>query len=192
MINNDKLTSKKLSRTLDALQVDNDWTLYLDRDGVINNLIENNYVKNVSEFILTEFIKANIKFLSKKFRHIIVITNQQGVGKKLMTEKQLIEIHQYMIEMIKNYGGRIDKVLYCTDLENTGSKRRKPEIGMGLESLMLYPEIIKKKSVMIGDSISDKLFAKEFGINFILLSKQNYNKKILAVIKAPNIKRIVG
>jgi histidinol-phosphate phosphatase family protein len=161
------IISNNIKESLQKLNIEPDWTLYLDRDGVINKQILNGYVINNSQLILTDFIINNISYFSRIFKYIIIITNQQGVGKGLMTEYELIEVNRYLIKLLKKHGGRIDKVYYCTELKSSKSQRRKPEIGMGTESLKDFPSINKQKSIMIGDSNSDKLFAEKFGIKFI-------------------------
>ncbi len=68
-----------------------------------------------------------------------------------------------MISEIKKHQGRIDKIYYCTATENK-NPYRKPNIGMGLLALRDFPDIDLQKTVMIGDSESDMLFAKKMGI----------------------------
>ena len=71
-------------------KIDNSWTLFLDRDGVINRKLEGDYVKTIEEFeFLPNSLKAIVAF-SNYFHKIIVVTNQQGISKKLMTENDLI------------------------------------------------------------------------------------------------------
>ena len=76
------------------------WTLFLDRDGVINEKIENDYVKSWSEFTFVEKSVETISFLSKIFGKIILVTNQRGVGRGLMSELDLISIHKRMIDLL--------------------------------------------------------------------------------------------
>ena len=65
-----------------SFKIDKTWTLFLDRDGVINVKRDNDYVKNWEEFV---FINGSIKAISrltKVFGRIIIVTNQRGVGKE--------------------------------------------------------------------------------------------------------------
>jgi histidinol-phosphate phosphatase family protein len=134
-------------------------TLFLDRDGVINRLRPNDYVKCWEEFeFLPGVFEAFAKW-NKHFRHIIVVTNQRGVGKGLMTENDLNEIHSRMITEIEKHGGRIDKIYYCTAL-NDDDVNRKPNIGMALQAKHDFPDIDFSKSLMIGDSEGDMKFAE--------------------------------
>ena len=143
-------------------------TLFLDRDGVINRLRPNDYVKCWEEF---EFMPGIIEEIAKwnlKFKYIIVITNQRGIGKGLMDEKDLNKIHKNMVSIIRIFGGRIDKIYYCADVDDD-SPNRKPNIGMALQAKKDFPEIEFTKSLMIGDSESDEAFAKNINCKFLMI-----------------------
>ena len=151
--------------------MDKDWTLFLDRDGVINYKIENDYVKNWSQFkFLPDALKA-VKGLSKIFGKIIIVTNQRGIGKGLMTKKDLLEVHRNMLTNISGAGGRIDKIYYCPCDIDDNSRYRKPNIGMALQAKKDFPEIDFSKSIVVGDSLSDMEFGKKSGMLTILISK---------------------
>jgi len=142
------------------------WTLFLDRDGVINKKRENDYVKNWSEFsFINGSIDAISKF-SKVFGTIIIVTNQRGVGRGLMKEDDLIAIHDKMISEITLNGGKIDKIYYCTEVSEF-AVCRKPNIGMAREAMLDFPEIDFKKSIIVGDSISDLMFGQKLGMKKI-------------------------
>lgn len=154
------------------MKVDNSWTLFLDRDGVINKKIENNYVKCWEEF---EFICGSLEAignLSKKFGKIIIVTNQRGIGKGLMAESDLFFIHDKMLSEIKKNHGHIDKIYFCADISEK-SQNRKPNIGMALMAKIDFPEIEFNKSVIIGDSESDIQFGKRLGMKTILIQNKN-------------------
>lgn len=141
-------------------------TLLLDRDGVINKLRPNDYVKCWSEFEFLPDVFETLKAWSNHFKYIFIVTNQRGVGKGMMTEDDLHEVHRQMVNEIENHGGRIDGIYYCTALTEEDINR-KPGIGMFLQILRDYPEIKKENCMMIGDSDSDMMFAKNCGIKGI-------------------------
>lgn len=138
-------------------------TLLLDRDGVINRLRPNDYVKCWEEFEFLPEIFDALKKWNVHFKYIFVVTNQRGVGKGVMTEKALLGIHQRMVAEIELRGGRIDKIYYCTALIEEDN-RRKPGSGMFLDILKDYPNVNPNTCLMIGDSESDMEFAKNCGI----------------------------
>jgi D-glycero-D-manno-heptose 1,7-bisphosphate phosphatase len=149
--------------------VDASWTLFLDRDGVINERIDNDYVRNWDDFSFFPRTPQAIASLSEIFGKVIVVTNQQGIGKGLMTEKELNEVHRLLRKTIDLMDGRIDKIYHCPDLAASNSPNRKPNTGMGLQAKQDFPMIDFKKSIMVGDSASDIEFGKRLGMTTILI-----------------------
>jgi D-glycero-alpha-D-manno-heptose 1-phosphate guanylyltransferase len=144
--------------------------LFLDRDGVINKHLPGDYVKNIAQFeFLPGVLDAIIKF-NHFFSRIVIVTNQQGIGKNLYSEKDLNEVHQFMTTKIKEAGGTIDAIYFCPSLEIENPICRKPNVGMGLQAKRDFPDIDFKQSVMIGDSMSDMQFGRNLGMFTILIS----------------------
>lgn len=79
--------------------------LILDRDGVVNITKPNGYISSFSEFVFTDGFKSNIKLLSECFDRIFITTNQAGIGKGIMTENELLTLHECMLSEIKKLGG---------------------------------------------------------------------------------------
>lgn len=155
---------------LHDLHINNSWSLFLDRDGVINTRLIDDYVKTWNEFEFIDGVLEAIKIFSGIFGKIVVVTNQQGIGKGLMTMEQLNIIHSKMIETIQNNGGRIDKIYICPFKKEEKSILRKPAVGMGLQAKKDFPEIHFKKSIMIGDSDTDMIFGKRLKMKTIFIS----------------------
>ena len=140
--------------------------LFLDRDGVINRHRPDDYVKTWEEFEFLPGILKTLAVWNKRFKNILVVTNQRGVGKGLMSEVTMLDIHWRMIAEIEQHGGRIDKIYYCTDLNND-SPNRKPNIGMALQAKADFPDIDFAKSIMVGDSESDMEFGRRAGMKIM-------------------------
>lgn len=158
---------------LKNLNIKDNWSVFIDRDGVINRRIIGDYVKRIEDFhFLDGSIDAIVGF-QKHFKHIFIVTNQQGVGKGEMTEGDLHKIHNYMLDQITKAGGRVDAIYFCPALKDSGDKCRKPEIGMALQAKKEFPEIDFKKSIMIGDSLSDMAFGKNAGMQTIFIDAQD-------------------
>lgn len=152
-------------------------SLFLDRDGVINRHRPSDYVKTLEEF---EFLPGSLKalsLLSPLFKHIFIVTNQRGVGKGIMTARSLEQIHVYMLDEIIRHQGRIDHIYVCTDVE-TESFNRKPQPGMARQALQDYPDISFSQSIMVGDSISDLLFAGNAGMRAVFIDAGLEKKEI--------------
>jgi histidinol-phosphate phosphatase family protein len=117
--------------------IDSTWTLFLDRDGVINQQIPNDYVRKWDSFIFNQGALAALQRFAKVFSRIVIVTNQQGIGKGLMTIEDLQHIHERMMQEITKAGGRIDAIYAATPLiANDVNGMRKPNIGMALQAKM--------------------------------------------------------
>lgn len=161
--------------TLKNLNIDKSWTLFLDRDGVINKKLDNDYVKHWIEFEFIDGAIDAIRFLSDTFGRIVIVTNQQGIGKKLYRLEDLEIIHKNMMYEIGYHGGRIDKVYFSPYLAAENHPTRKPGIGMALAAQKDFPEIDFKKSIIVGDSISDMEFGRTAGMVTIYISEDIRN-----------------
>lgn len=154
---------------LNKLYIQQDWTLFLDRDGVINHEKKEDYIRNWTEF---EFYKESLlalPILAQKFNKIIITTNQKGIGKGLMSADDLALIHQNMTNKIVELGGRIDAIYYCPDLDNA-SINRKPQPGMAYQAKTTFPEIDFKRSIMVGNRMSDMEFGRNAGMHTVYLA----------------------
>lgn len=140
--------------------------LFLDRDGVLNVLRHNDYVKCPAELEILPGVKEAMTLLRKHYNLVIIVTNQQGIGKGLMTEADLAEVHAKLQEEL---GGTVDRIYYCPELERANSFRRKPNIGMALQARRDYPGLRLKESVMVGDSMTDMLFGRRAGMQTVLV-----------------------
>ena len=165
--------------TLKNLNINKNWTLFLDRDGVINKKIDNDYVKQWIEFEFIEGVLDALKFLNTVFGNIIVVTNQQGIGKKLYRKEDLEIIHKNMLYEIAYHGGKIDKVYFSPYLKSENHPYRKPGIGMALKAKEDISTINFKQSIMVGDSMSDMEFGRNAGMKTIYISEEiTENNKI--------------
>ncbi len=165
--------------TLKNLHIDKTWTLFLDRDGVINKKLENDYVKHWIEFEFLDGVIDAIKYFNSIFGKIVVVTNQQGIGKRLYRVEDLELIHKNMLYEISYHGGKIDKVYFSPYLSSENHPTRKPGIGMALQAKEDFPEIDFKRSIIIGDSMSDIEFGKNAGMKTIYISEvKNEDSKI--------------
>ncbi len=153
---------------IDLSEINSDWTLFLDRDGVINHEKQNDYIHTWDEFIFYDGVLAAIEIFAKIFKRIVIVTNQKGVGKGLTKETDLQIIHQNMQVVIEKANGRIDAIYYCKDLEDT-SPNRKPQPGMGLQAVEQFPDIDLTKAIMVGNTISDMKFGRNLNVYTVFL-----------------------
>ncbi len=172
---------------------------FLDRDGVINRLpAPHCYITKTEDFVLNPGIIEVLKNLAVQNFEFIIVTNQRGIARGLMSEKDLLKIHSHMEKQFEVHDIKLLDVIYCPHEKNI-CDCRKPKPGMLKTCLKKYP-IDLAQSLFISDSIEDLQMAKNFGIgtqihitankpletlNFIIPSLKNTkNKKIrIAFIK---------
>ncbi len=159
-------------RITNQVQIDRSWTLFLDRDGVINVESVGSYITNWNEFQFCGGALEAIKQLSEVFGTIVVVTNQRGVGRGIMTIEALKEISTNMKTAVAEAGGRIDMVYVATAVQDD-DHNRKPNTGMALQAREDFPQIDFRKSVMVGNSMSDMEFGKKLAMHTVFLTTKH-------------------
>jgi len=153
--------------SLNLTAIDSTWTLFLDRDGVINQEIHPQYINTWEEFKFYDGVKVAIQLFTQKFNRIIVVTNQRGVAKGLTKLEDLLLIHRNMLLEVENVGGKIDAIYYCAEMD---SPNRKPNPGMGLQAAKDFADIDLNKAIMVGNTLSDMQFGRNLGIKTVFLT----------------------
>lgn len=153
-------------------QVDKSWTLFLDRDGVINVETVGSYITTWDEFKFNEGAVEALQLLSEIFGAIVVVTNQRGVGRGIMTVDDLRGISNNMTAQVIAGGGRIDKIYSCTAVSDD-DHNRKPNTGMAVQAKEDFPQIDFKKSVIVGNSLSDMEFGKRLAMHTVFLTTKH-------------------
>lgn len=164
---------------MQQIHIDSSWTLFLDRDGVINKNIDKSYVLDWDQFEFMDGVLETMPKLTKLFSQIIVVTNQQCIAKGLITENELNEIHQNMMNMIELNGGQIDAVYFAPDMESETNNLRKPKSGMAYLAQNDFPNIDFNKCIMVGDKLSDMQFGKSVGMTTICLSSNSKESDLI-------------
>jgi D-glycero-D-manno-heptose 1,7-bisphosphate phosphatase len=152
---------------IDLKAIDKTWTLFLDRDGVINHEKHLDYIHTWEEFKFYDGAKVAIQIFTQKFNRIIVATNQKGIGKGVTKMEDVKIIHQKMTADIEAVGGKIDAVYFCPDME---SPNRKPNPGMGLQATKDFSDIDLTKAIMVGNTLSDMHFGRNLGVKNVFLT----------------------
>jgi len=158
-------------------------SLFLDRDGVINKRLPGRYVTHVGAFEFCEGVVEALRLLSAKFDPIVIVTNQAGVGKELMTYEDLEAIHQHMLTEINRGGGRIDKIYVCTELQDEEDNCRKPSPAMGVRAMMDFKKIKPQNTWMVGDSVVDIQFGQNLGFKTCLITGHDEQAEDLKKMK---------
>ena len=147
-------------------------TVFLDRDGVINvKAPEGDYIKSWSEFHFLPGAIEAIRLLNDHNWHVVIITNQRGIARQLMTMHDLNRIHFFLEEELQNHGAHVDGIYVCPHEKGT-CHCRKPDIGLFMQAEQDFP-VDKSKSWMIGDSQSDIEAGRNYGIRTISVVNLN-------------------
>ncbi|MCH8290786.1 D-glycero-beta-D-manno-heptose 1,7-bisphosphate 7-phosphatase [Candidatus Poribacteria bacterium] len=158
--------------------------IFLDRDGVINRNLDNDYVKSWDEF---EFIPNSleaIKCLTDAGYPLIVITNQACINKGLVLPQTLDWIHQEMLSEIEHAGGYIQAIYHCPHRDEDQCDCRKPKPGMLIQASHEH-HIDLPNSYLIGDSMRDIEAGKRIGCRTFLVLTGNGSKAHQQQIEAP-------
>lgn len=157
------------NKPLDLATTSHDWTLFLDRDGVLNIEKDDDYILNWSEFQFYDTTLEALAILRPLFARIFLVTNQKGVGRGLMSLADLDNIHSNMLSSIQAKGGGLDHLFFCTDVESD-SPNRKPNPGMAFQAKTVYPAVDFNKSIMVGNRPSDMAFGKNAGMYTVFVA----------------------
>ena len=151
--------------------------VFLDRDGVINKKKpEGEYVLSVEDFEILPGVAEAINLLNRKGYIVIVVTNQRGVARGLLSHEKLTEIHEYLMREISKKGAYINGIYACThDKGQCDCRKPKP----GLITKALEEHLIDiQNSYMIGDAVSDMEAGREAGAKCIFLERAGEKNKV--------------
>jgi D-glycero-D-manno-heptose 1,7-bisphosphate phosphatase len=141
--------------------------VFLDRDGVLN-ADSDEYIKSWAEFTFYPGVFAALRRLREAGCEVYLVTNQQGVGKGLLTHRTLLDILLRLRLTVREHGGLIHGVAYCRHLKTEGCACRKPKPGM-LHKLAMKYGLDLARSVFVGDSCTDVECGQAVGCATILL-----------------------
>ena len=155
--------------------------IFLDRDGVLNKN-RDDYVKSTKELEIFSNIGKEILKLKMKGFLIIVITNQSVINRKIITIKELEEIHLTIQKFLMKNNTSIDKFYFCPHRPDENCDCRKPKPGLILQAINEF-SIDVSKSWMVGDSKTDIQAGEKAGCKTILLKKNDSFTNILKIIE---------
>lgn len=141
--------------------------IFLDRDGVLNEN-RSDYVKNAREFVLYPDALEALAYLAGKQISVIVISNQSGLGRGIISWEDFWEMHHAMIRQVGERGGNILAAFYCPHRPDECCDCRKPAPGMLLAACRLFG-IAPGETAFIGDRDSDVEAAANVGCGAIRL-----------------------
>lgn len=149
----------------------------LDRDGVINE-DRTDFVKSPAELVFIPKALEAIARLNAHGHKLVIATNQSCIGRGIINEEQLTEIHGKLKDSLAKLSGRLDDILVAPDAPWTATDRRKPGPGMLIEAMRKF-NVAAHETVFIGDSARDIEAAKSANCHRILV-QTGKGKKTLA------------
>jgi len=142
--------------------------VFLDRDGVINKRAkDHDYIKNWDQFEFLPNVARTIRSLNKNFL-VVVVSNQRGMSRGIMTMSDVLDINRKMQSALKKDKAAIDKIYICPHSLKDNCSCRKPKPGLLLAAARDL-DIDLTKSYIVGDSMSDIEAGKKAGCKTIFL-----------------------
>ena len=139
----------------------------LDRDGVINE-DSASYIKSPDEWRPIPGSLEAVARLNQAGFHVVLATNQSGVGRGLFEVSTLNAIHDKMQRSLAQLGGRIDAIFFCPHAEEANCACRKPKSGL-LEEIARRFNVELKGVPSVGDALRDLQAAAAVGAAPILV-----------------------
>ncbi len=146
--------------------------VFLDRDGIVNRRLVGDYVRSIDQFEFLPEIFAVLPEIRRSGRLAVLVTNQRGIARGLMSEHRLEEIHAWMQQQLRERTGcEFDAIYYCPHHRDAGCDCRKPRPGMLLQAIREH-HIDPASSWMVGDSESDVQAGAAAGCPTILVAPE--------------------
>ena len=134
--------------------------LFIDRDGTIIKQIDGYYISSIEQIELIENIFPAILMLQNEGYLVIIVTNQAGINKGILSNELVDEINQHIIRLLKKQGIDVSAVYVCPHKPEEQCKCRKPQPGLLLKAAKEH-NIDLENSIIIGDTDKDT----EAGLN---------------------------
>lgn len=159
--------------------------LFLDRDGVLNTRLPDDYVTHPDFLTLLPDVPKAVAALCSHFPVIVVVTNQAGIGRGRMTLADLEAVHVALQKALKAAGGAVDRFYACPHRKDAGCNCRKPAVGMAYQAQHDFPHIDFSQSWMVGDSASDIQFGQALGMHTALIVGKTEDEAAIAAGPPP-------
>ena len=147
-------------------------TVVLDRDGVLNQKPPKaQYVRTWKEFEWLPGTVDAVRLLKNAGYKVIVVTNQAGVARGVMTEADVQSIHDRMQAELRAAGATVDAFYYCPHGWDDGCFCRKPKPGMLFQAQRDH-HLDLTKTIFIGDDERDLEAGQAAGCRTFLVSSE--------------------
>lgn len=143
-------------------------TVFLDRDGTLNVQVVGGYVRRPDELALLPGAADAVGRLNRAGIGVVVVTNQRGVSRGLMSPQDLAAVHARLSELLAERGAHVDAVFTCPHAAGACTCR-KPATGLVLQAVQADPDIDLARSALVGDADTDIAVGTALGLTTVLL-----------------------
>jgi len=157
-----------------------DVTVFLDRDGTLN--YDPGFLKVAAELKLLSGVGPALARLKNAGAKLVVVTNQSGVGRGILTLKDLEAIHARLEGLLEQDGAALDAIYFCPHHPDDGCRCRKPNVGM-VERAVSELQLDLRRSYLIGDRERDIQLANRVGAKGILITAKVMDTQVLDRLK---------
>jgi lipopolysaccharide heptosyltransferase II len=157
------------------------YTIFLDRDGTLNE--DPGYLRSASDLRLLPGVGAALARLKSAGARLVVVTNQSGVARGLLTLKDLEAIHARLEGLLEQYDAALDAIYFCPHHPEDGCRCRKPATGM-IDRAVSELQVDLRKAYLIGDHASDIQLAKTVGVKSILVTSGKVDEQAFNRLRA--------
>jgi len=159
-------------------------TVFLDRDGTLN--YDPGYLKIAADLKLLPGVGPALARMKRAGARLVVVTNQSGVGRGMITLKDLEAIHARLQGLLEQEQAELDAIYFCPHHPNDGCHCRKPNAGM-VERAVSELQLDLRRSYMIGDHARDIQLAQRVGAKAILITSGSVDQQALDRLKAEQV-----
>jgi histidinol-phosphate phosphatase family protein len=156
------------------MTVANRCAVFLDRDGTI--IRDTYYIKDPQQVQLLSGVGEALAKLKRRDYFLVVVSNQSGIGRGLVTNEQAERVHRRVIDSLEDNNVQVDAVYYCPHTPEEQCRCRKPSPTMLLRAANAF-SLNLECSYMVGDKPSDIEAGRRAGCRTILLVNDLYPKK---------------
>ena len=143
------------------------YTIFLDRDGTLNP--DPGYIKSPDQFELFPGVSEALARLKRAGARLIVVTNQSGIARGLLSRKDLDAVHMKLKRLLDGAGVTLDAIYFCPHHPDDGCECRKPNRGM-IDQAVRECGVTLNHSYLIGDHLRDIELAKRVGARSVLVT----------------------
>jgi len=157
------------------------FTIFLDRDGTLN--YDPGYLKSASELKLLPGVGPALARLKAAGARLVVVTNQSGIGRGILTLKDLEGVHARLEGLLEQDNAALDAIYFCPHHPDDGCRCRKPARGM-IDRAVSELQVDLRRSYLIGDHARDIQLAKAVGAKAILVTSGRVDGQAINMLRA--------